>query len=245
MFYLDKKLDIKEEIKTTMTGIVPDKILELDNKWLLITQERNSVLDTLIYFSYDLGSTWTDKKILAHNSNYNLCETSSIKIDNKIVALMRENSGKGIDALKIISEDGGNTWSEIYNMPIPACHRPVITELKEDYYLITYRFDQGKFFGKGHHGQNIMGCLIKKEDILEIDRDKIESRNYDRNINSNCGYTGAVQFEDGMIYIVSYIVDDNPVGQIRGYSFYLNNLIIQVRRFLWSIYRCLMKIRIC
>lgn len=229
MFYLDEELNVKKEIKTTMTGIVPDKILELEDKWILITQERNEVLDALIYYSYDLGNTWTDKKILVHNPNYNLCETSAIKLDNKIVALMRENSGKGIDALKIISEDEGNTWSEIYNMPIPACHRPVITKLIEDYYLITYRFDQGKFFGKAHHGQNIMGCLIKKEDMLEIDRDKIESRifpiDYDRNINSNCGYTGAVQFEDGMIYVVSYIVDDNPVGQIRGYSFYLNDII--------------------
>lgn len=232
MFYLDNDLNIKKEIKTSMTGIVPDKILELEDKWILITQEKNEVLDTLIYYSYDLGNTWTDKKILMHNPNYNLCETSAIRVDDKIVALMRENSNKGIDALKIISDDLGNTWSEIYNMPIPACHRPVITKLKEDYYLITYRFNQGMFFGRGHHGQNIMGCLIKKEDMLEINRDKIESRifpiDYDRNINSNCGYTGVVQFEDGMIYVVSYIVDDNKVGQIRGYSFYLKDILIEL-----------------
>lgn len=230
MFYLDDDLNIKKEIKTTMTGIVPDKILELNDKWILISQERNEVLDAIIYYSFDQGNTWTNKKILKHNPNYNLCETSAIKIDNKIVALMRENSGRGIDALKIISDDNGNTWSDIYNMPIPACHRPVITELKEKYYLITYRFDQGKFYGKGHHGQNIMGCLIKKEDMLETDRDKIESRifpiDYDRNINSNCGYTGVAEFDDGMIYVTSFIVDDNKVGQISGYSFYLKDIII-------------------
>ena len=230
MFYLDNNLNIKKEIKTSMTGIVPDKILELEDKWILISQEKNEVLDTLIYYSYDLGNTWTDKKILMHNPNYNLCETSTIRVDDKIVALMRENSNKGIDALKIISYDLGYTWSEIYNMPIPACHRPVITKLKEDYYLITYRFNQGMFFGRGHHGQNVMGCLIKKEDMLETNRDKIESRifpiDYDRNINSNCGYTGVVQFEDGMIYVVSHIVDDNKVGQIRGYSFYLKDILI-------------------
>lgn len=75
-----------------------------------------------------------------------------------------------------------------------------------------------------------MGCLIKISDMLEIDRDKIESRifpiDYDRNKNSNCGYTGVVQFDDGMIYVVSFIVDDNSVAQIRGYSFYLKDIIL-------------------
>lgn len=231
MFYLDENLNIKKEIKTTMTGIVPDKILVLEDKWIQITQERNKKLDTIIYYSYDKGKTWTNKKILKSDERYNLCETSTIKIDDKIVALMRENSDQGIDALKTISYDNGNTWSEIYNMPIPACHRPVITKLKEGYYLITYRFNQGKFIGRGIHGQNIMGCLITKEGMLEPNRDKIQSRifpiDYDRNKNSNCGYTGVVQFEDGMIYVVSHIVDDNKVGQIRGYSFYLKDLIIE------------------
>ena len=115
-------------------------------------------------------------------------------------------------------------------MPIPACHRPVITKLNNNY-LITYRFNQGKFFGKAHHGQIIMGCLINEEDLLETDRDKVESRifpiDYDRSINSNCGYTGVVQFDDGMIYVVSHIMDDNIVAQIRGYSFYENDLIIK------------------
>ncbi|MBQ5474336.1 MAG: exo-alpha-sialidase, partial [Lachnospiraceae bacterium] len=161
-----------------------------------------------VIYSDDFGNTWTDKKILIHDDNYNLCESSSVLIDNKMIVLMRENSNKGIDGLKIISNDYGASWSKIYNMPIPACHRPVITHLKEGYYLITYRFNQGIFYGKGHHGQNIMGCLIKENDMLEVDRDKIESRifpiDYDRNINSNCGYTGCVQFSDGMIYVVSF-----------------------------------------
>lgn len=229
MFYLDNELKVSKKIKTTMTGIVPDKILELEDKWILITHERNNNLDVIIYYSYDKGNTWTDKKIIASDSNYNLCETSAIKIDDKIVAVMRENSDKGIDALKIISDDNGNTWSPIYKMPIPACHRPVITKLK-DYYLITYRFNQGKFIGRGVHGHNVMGCLLKKEDMLETNRDNIQSRifpiDYDRNINSNCGYTGVVEFDDGMIYVVSHIVDDNKVGQIRGYSFYIKDIII-------------------
>ena len=41
---------------------------------------------------------------------------------------------------------------------------------------------------------------------------------YDRSAVADLGYSGWVQFEDGEIYVVSYIVDDAPKGQIRGYS---------------------------
>ena len=50
---------------------------------------------------------------------------------------------------------------------------------------------------------------------------------YDRNINSNCGYSGQVEFDDGLIYVTGHIVDDNPVAQIRGYSFKEKELIIK------------------
>lgn len=229
----DEELNIKSFEKTTITGIVPDKIVVIDDKWIMASQERNEKLDTTIFFSYDLGKTWSQKQILAHNDLYNLCETSIVKIDNKLVALMRENSDQGIDCLKTISDDNGKTWSEIYKMPIPACHRPVTTKLMSGKYLITYRFNQGKFIGKGIHGQNLFGCLCTKEDMLEPDRNNISTRifpiDYDRNINSNCGYTGVVQFDDGMIYVASYIVDDNPVGQIRGYSFYESDIVIETK----------------
>jgi sialidase-1 len=46
---------------------------------------------------------------------------------------------------------------------------------------------------------------------------------YDRSPNSDLGYSGWVQFDDGEIYIASYIVDDFPHGQIRGYSLRLED----------------------
>ena len=36
------------------------------------------------------------------------------------------------------SHDNGESWSEINKMPIPACHRPIITKLRSGNYLITY-----------------------------------------------------------------------------------------------------------
>ena len=41
---------------------------------------------------------------------------------------------------------------------------------------------------------------------------------YDRSPDSDLGYSGWVQFPDGEIYIVNYIMDDAPKAQIRGYS---------------------------
>jgi len=41
---------------------------------------------------------------------------------------------------------------------------------------------------------------------------------FDRSPKSDLGYSGWVQLADGEIYIVSYIVDDWPRGQIRGYK---------------------------
>ena len=42
---------------------------------------------------------------------------------------------------------------------------------------------------------------------------------YDRSPLADLGYTGWIQFADGEIYVVNYIVDDAPKAQIRGYSF--------------------------
>ena len=219
-------------IKTTINGIVPDKITELDDRWLTSTQENNNgKRETYLYTSYDKGNTW-NKSLLAKSDIYDLCETCIIALDSNIlVALMRENSGTGIDCLKTISYDKGETWSSIYKLAIPACHRPIITKLNSGNYLITYRFDYAKFIGKGVHGNIFMGCICTKEDLLETDRDKIVPRifpiDYDRNINSNCGYSGQVQLDDNTIYVTAHIVDDNPVAQIRGYKFKEEDLIIK------------------
>ena len=41
---------------------------------------------------------------------------------------------------------------------------------------------------------------------------------FDRSPESDTGYSGWVQFDDGEIYIVNYIMDDAPKSQVRGYS---------------------------
>lgn len=233
LWHYDENFDyIDGPIKTSINGIVPDKITELDDRWLTSTHENiEGKRETYLYTSFDKGNTW-QKSILAKSDIYDVCETSIIALDNNtLVALMRENSAQGIDCLKTISYDKGQTWSAIYKMPIPACHRPIISKLKSGNFLITFRFDYAKFVGKAVHGNIFMGCICTKEDLLETDRDKIVPRifpiDYDRNINSNCGYSAQVELDDDSIYVTSHIVDDNPVSQIRGYKFKEKELIIK------------------
>ncbi|HOM57560.1 MAG TPA: hypothetical protein PLG27_07410, partial [Candidatus Latescibacteria bacterium] len=49
---------------------------------------------------------------------------------------------------------------------------------------------------------------------------------FDRSPVSDTGYSGWVQFEDGEIYIVNYIVDDAPKAQIRGYSLHPSDFLL-------------------
>ena len=83
----------------------------------------------------------------------NLCGVSILPIENQaLVAFMRENSFQGWDCFKAISNDNGETWGDLINFPLPACHRPVAGWLQNGQIMITRRFIQGGkggFFG-GH-----------------------------------------------------------------------------------------------
>ena len=70
--------------------------------------------------------------------------------------------------------------------------------------------------------QNFFAAVFDTATALASERKEMAVRimpvDYDRSPNSDLGYSGWVQFPDGEIYIVNYIVDDAPVAQIRGYS---------------------------
>ena len=49
---------------------------------------------------------------------------------------------------------------------------------------------------------------------------------FDRHPESDLGYSGWVQFPDGEIYVVQYIMDDAPKAQIRGYSLTMEDFLL-------------------
>ena len=214
-------------ILTPGRGIVPDRLLELsDGRWLIAahTAEKNSgKLTEYVWTSDDRGQTWSERITAAEDARYNLCEASMLEAENgTIVCYLRENSGMGYDCMKTISTDRGEHWSPVTNVPIPGCHRPTAGFLRDGRILITYRFMQG---GSGFFGayQNVFGALMQPETALETERKKQSSRlfpiDYDRNPEADTGYTGWVQFEDGEILVVNYIMDDAEKAYIRAISF--------------------------
>ena len=215
-------------------GIVPDKLLVLKSgRWILSSHFLDISINKLVqylWYSDDSGITWSDRITVAKDEKYNLCEASILEVeDNVLIAFLRENSWEGYDCFKAFSYDGGETWDGVYKIPIPGCHRPVTGFLSDGRILMTYRFIQGGKQGWGRTTQNFMGCIFDKQTALEKERRQQQTRifpiDYDRNPKADLGYSGWVQFEDGTIYVVNYLLDDEPKGQIRGYTFKIEDFL--------------------
>ncbi|MBI4979875.1 MAG: exo-alpha-sialidase [Spirochaetes bacterium] len=213
-----------------VTGIVPDKVIELNNgDWIVsahtaLDNGDGGVYKERAWITDDKGITWSGPFTIAAVKDLMLCEGSVMQCpDGTLACFMRENSGRGLDCYKSISHDGGRTWEGPYQFPLPGCHRPVAGMLADGAaVLITHRFMQG---GKGWLGswtQNFFAAFTDVPSALAVKRNDAWTRifpiDYDRSAKTDLGYSGWVQFDDGEIYIVNYIVDDWPRGQIRGYS---------------------------
>ncbi len=221
-------------VETPLLGIVPDKLLELESgRWIIAAHHpEDGFLTQFMRYSDDLGKTWSARITVAKQQGLNLCEVSILPVGGtSLVAFMRENSGQGWDCKKTISHDNGETWGAVIDFPLPACHRPVAGHLRDGRVLITHRFMQG---GKGWLGswtQNLFAALSDDASALAPVRREAWARilpiDFDRSPKSDTGYSGWVQFSDGEIYIVNYIVDDARVkGQIRGYSLKLDDFLL-------------------
>ncbi len=224
-----------DPVWTPAAGIVPDKLLELESgRWILschIKNPDNEFLAQRLWASDDLGTTWSDPIIVARQDGLNLCEVSILEIGDTLVAFHRENSGQGWDCYKTLSSDQGESWGNPIRFPIPACHRPVSGFLNDGRILITHRFMQGGNGWVGWWTQNLFAALTDRESALAPTREGAHTRimpvDFDRSAESDTAYSGWVQFEDGEIYVVNYILDDAPKGQIRGYSFRLEDFVLE------------------
>lgn len=220
---------------TPAQGIVPDKVVELKNgTWLISAHAidaESGVWQQRCWRSDDEGATWLGPYIVAAEPGLKLCEGSILELPGgELVCFLRENSFVGRDAFKCISRDGGLSWSKPVEFPLPACHRPVAGLLQSGQVLITHRFMQGGSDWNGWWMQNLFAGYTDVESCLASTRDGARTRivpiDYDRSPRADCGYSGWVQFPDGEIYVVHYIVDDAPKAQIRGYAFQENDIIL-------------------
>lgn len=208
-----------------LRGIVPDKLIVLDTGRRLIAAHRRyrGKLTQFLRYSDDGGESWSEDITVAHDPRFHLCEVSMLPLGHgTIVAFLRENSFLGYDCKKVISLDHGESWGPVLDFPLPGCHRPVAGLLATGSVFITYRFVQGGI-GLADAAQNFFGALTDRESALAKSRHEARTRiiplDYDAAEKADLGYSGWVEFDDGEIYVVSYIVDDAAdKGQIRGYA---------------------------
>ena len=186
--------------------------------------EQTQTAENYLCFSSDDGATWSEPVTVAKDPAFQLCEVSLLPLGNGVIAaFLRENSGRGLDCKKTLSFDNGESWGPLIDFPLPGCHRPVAGMLQDGSILITYRFHQGGMGGFGNSTQNFFAALTDRDSVLSSSRWEARARilpiDYDRSSHADLGYSGWVQFPDGEIYIVYYIVDDAvDRGQIRGCS---------------------------
>ena len=228
-------------LATPVEGIVPDQLIELRHgphtgRWLLSAHHTRREGDALRYaertwLSDDHGRSWSGPHVIADAPDLLLCEGSIVELPGHgLVCFMRENSGRGLDVFKCISRDGGATWEGPYPMPIPACHRPVAGMLHDGTIMITHRFMQGGGGWLGWWTQNFFSAFTDVESCLATERNEAHTRilplDFDRSSESDTGYSGWVQFPDGEIYVVNYILDDAPKAHIRGYAFRQTDMLL-------------------
>jgi len=214
-----------------LRGIVPDKLRVLDTgRWLISAHYlHEGRLTQFLRYSDDGGATWSGEVLVAHDPRYHFCEASLLPLGGgAVAAFLRENSFRGLDCFKTVSTDNGETWGPVTEFPLPACHRPVSGFLRDGRVLITYRFHHGGGDDMGSRAQNFFGAVTDRASVLAEERSQARVRifpiDHDPAVHADLGYSGWVQFPDGEIYVVSYIVDDwGERGQIRGYSLRLGN----------------------
>ncbi len=221
---------------TPALGIVPDRLLELPSgRWIISCHYSNPIsgfVEQRLWYSDNQGAAWQGPVTVAAQKGLNLCEVSILSLPNGVlVSFLRENSGEGKDCYKAISHDEGKHWDGVYKFPLPGCHRPVAGILRSGRILITYRFMQGGRPGFGYWTQNFFAALTDEKSAQTKKRDEAWTRimpiDFDRSPVSDLGYSGWVQFPDGEIYIVNYIVDEAPgMGYIRGYSLAESDFVI-------------------
>lgn len=214
-------------IDTPARGIVPERLTELPSgRWLLSAHRaspEHDYLEQRLWYSDNRGRDWNGPVMLGSEPGLQLCEVSLLPLPGGVVAaLLRENSGEGRDGYKYLSYDQGESWNGPYRLPLPGCHRPTAGLLQDGRILITYRFLQGGSGVFGTGAQNFLGAVMDMPSMLATERTGQAARifpiDYDPHPEADLGYSGWVQLPDGEIYVVTYIVDDAPTAQIRGYS---------------------------
>ncbi len=233
-------------IELGITGIVPDRIFQFHNKFLIATHIKESMqkneeneenkeeetevdkknflpynyqgnLVQNVWISNDLEGPWLQHSV-AKKEGLNLCEGSIFYVKPRLFCIMRENSARGRPAYVCTSKDGTD-WSTVMGTRMAGCHRPVCGRLRSGQILTTYR-EASHSFSRGYWAKNTFACLTHPSSLLQsFNKSIILPLDHDHSKRSDSGYTGWVQLPDDSIFVVNYITGDAPKPYIKWYRF--------------------------
>ena len=216
----DDGVSWSEGIRHGIFGYCADKVRELrDGTLLLLVSSFDSGLRRSVVYAHrsaDGGETWSERIPVAADPDYNFIEPAVLETsDGTLVAFMRENSSKNYDCMRAFSKDGGKTWSGVYPLALPGCHRPAVGYLSDGRILLTYRsyMDKTK--------RVVAAAVFDEAAALSEQRGTIPlyQLDYDSAASPDTGYTAWVELEDKQLLMANYIVDTAPRAFIRGYRF--------------------------
>ncbi len=201
-------------------GYCSDKIRELSDGSLLLCVSRHnheiSKSEILAHKSYDGGKTWTGPVIVASSSKYTFIEPAALELRNGTIAVfIREDSQRGYNGFISFSNDKGETFANLQELPIMGMHRPTVGFLSDGRILLSYR----EHIAAGELYPDLKMCIFEEEDLFRLD--ELELKKYlidsDRSSKADQGYSAWLQLPDNTLLMANYIVDDAPKAYIRGY----------------------------
>ncbi|MGC9316684.1 MAG: sialidase family protein [Armatimonadota bacterium] len=212
-------------VETPVSGIVPDRLVELRSGRLLLgthvrTPELDGVYRQMVHISDDGGESWRGPVTVCCTHHYDACEGGIVQLPGgELLCYMRDNSRTGRPGPKCISLDDGEDWLGPFDTPMNGCHRPVPGLTRSGHVMVLYRHQPGH----GPFAKNLFAYRESLESALAPRREQqtgvVLPLDHDSNEQSDSSYSGWVELEDGRFFAVNYIKDDAPMAQIRGYYF--------------------------
>ena len=245
-----------EPLNVPQAGFEPAPT-ELRDGRLLLAQDIPSK-GPAVCFSEDQGQSWGDLTFLPRTEEDYIEEVSCVELDDGMIVGFGRNTARETrhvpsTALKVISRDGGRTWSGPFQTWLMGCEgRPKAGLLASGEVCITYRCDMPNELLAMHvmtqpaAASESLGRMVERmplpEDVPAAEaRARGETRpsymthyypgrtiilDVDRSVHRDSGYSGWTQLESGDIYVVDYVNDDAPLAHIRGYLVNRSDIIL-------------------
>ncbi len=216
-----------ETMNTGIHGYCSDKIREMpDGSYLICISRYNHTTERteiIAHKSYDKGVTWTSGTVAAASDVYTFIEPAALTLsDGRICVFIRENSLKGYNGFVVYSDDFGESFHGLSEIPVVGMHRPFIGKLDDGRIFLSYREylqpkvgPDGKAIGTA---PDLKACIFTEDELFNAKEFTTFHIDHDNSAVPDQGYSAWVQLDDGKLVMANYIEDNAPKAYIRGYK---------------------------